>query len=154
MPHPSSFHIRQYIVQIVLPLQTRIVLLPVCSLVVLVPVTASRLESTRARHRNLRWRLKKLNRKTFGHMPCDVAVHQPSARVVGLEGDCKPTGAWHSRCVTADRRSIVQRHAAGVCAGSLTENLCCCQHYAQFSPETHVWNSQRSRDRGDGSGEG
>lgn len=41
--------------------------------------------------------------KTGGHMEGDVAVHQPRAGIVGLEGENKVASGGEVGCVTADR---------------------------------------------------
>ena len=56
--------------------------------------------------------LEELHAKALTDVPRDVAVHEPGARVVGLERQCEPAAGGQERDV-APRRVVVRQRAGG-----------------------------------------
>lgn len=56
-------------------------------------------------------------------MPCNMAVHEPSARIVGYEGkDHVPVGRKHSH-ITTRRVDVVERSAAVINPSPCTKDV-------------------------------
>jgi len=70
-------------------------------------------------------RLEELDTQTLGNVPCDVAVHQPRARVIGRESKSQPSERWESGGVTTGGVGEGQVLSERVvpCTEALTEDV-------------------------------
>lgn len=107
--------------------QSRIVLLVVRRTNVIFPSAALVVVVVRARQHHRVGRLQELHAQALADVPRDVAVHEPGARVVGVESDGEPTRGRHGSGVAARRRVEVERArlagVVGAAAGAEDEEV-------------------------------